>query len=234
MLTVLICRCSTIRVVFFIFPPFLYMFYMLELPTVNTYYLHRETKETIQNWQRSADRPLVGLILDLQLPSVMGDLWPGHLSLCLALRGAGRRICHGPKFTWDALFPIATSPLACVFWYLFLPSPGMYSCVPDAPRIVTGHLSGSQGGRKIHNPCPVVAKPNVVLAWLWFCCYWDRLESPLALGVAKRMPLVLISREAGWQRIVESACPESKPASVISWLFGPGHVPSGLPRWLSW
>ena len=34
---------------FFLCPPFLYMFYMLELPTMNTYYLHRETKETIQS-----------------------------------------------------------------------------------------------------------------------------------------------------------------------------------------
>ena len=81
----------------------------------------------------------------------------------------------------------------------------MYSGVPDASRIVTGHLTGSQGGRKLHNPCPVGAKPNVVLAWLWVCCYWDWLESPLALGVAKRIPLVLISQEAGWQRILESA-----------------------------
>lgn len=67
MLPILISRCSTIQV----FPPFLYMFCMLEFPTMNTYYLHRETKETIQNWQRSADRLLVGLILDLQLPSAM-------------------------------------------------------------------------------------------------------------------------------------------------------------------
>lgn len=66
MLPILISRCSTIQV----FPPFFICSVAFEFPTMNTYYLHRETKETIQNWQRSADRLLL-FNPDLQLPSAM-------------------------------------------------------------------------------------------------------------------------------------------------------------------
>lgn len=67
----------------------------------------------------------------------------------------------------DALFLIATRPRACVCFdiYFFLPRNVFQVSPGSASRIVTGHLIGSCGRQKIHNPCPAVSKPNVVLAW---------------------------------------------------------------------
>lgn len=159
-------------------------------------------KKPSRIWQRSADRLLVGLILDLQLPSAMLSA----LSICPCAwvsEVQGNESVIVPSSPGMLCSPSPRALLhVCFDIYFFLPQ----ECIQVSPMLLELSLDIWLGPREAEKYIiPVGAKPNVVLAWLWVCCYWDRLESPLALGVAKRIPLMLISQEAGWWRILESA-----------------------------